>query len=87
MKKKISLTDWDRLEKMRYDISSDIGWMRLGEERETWNLLKVLSALMETQIGQNSQLSGNPSDLSALDLLIKSELNWRPAPKSRLRNN
>ena len=88
--KKISLLDWvdlsryesAPLEKMRYEISSDLGWFSMGGDvGDRVVLMQKLARELDTANEKNAQLSGNPADNSPLDRLIKSSTNWREKRK------
>lgn len=85
--KRIYLIDWvdlrrdesAPLEKMRYEISNEVGWLRMGGTvGGRVVLIQKLAKELEMANAQLGQLSGNPADLSPLDQQIKSITNYRP---------
>ena len=85
--KRINLIDWVNLgryetaplEKMRYKISDEVGWLRMGGTvGGRVELIQKLAKELEMANFQLGQLSGNPADPSPLDQQIKSITNCRP---------
>ena len=84
--KRIYLIDWVNLsrdesaplEKMRYEISNELGWLRLGGAvGDRVVLVQRLAKELEMANAQLGQLSGN-LNVSPLDQQMKSETGWRP---------
>lgn len=64
---------------MRYEISNELGWLRLGGAvGDRVVLVQRLAKELEMANAQLGQLSGNPMNVSPLDQQMKGETGWRP---------